>query len=91
MEGAADFIGGGRKVPERPSPSLADLERQVGNAEDIIGTIPKPSELRSEIEKIDKEIERETLQSEQIAKITTEKPSKEKTTFKKKISSIKKI
>jgi regulator of protease activity HflC (stomatin/prohibitin superfamily) len=91
MEGAADFIGGGRKVPERPSPSLADLERQVGNAEDIIGTIPKPAELRTEMEKIDKEIEREALQSEQIARITSEKPSKDKVTFKKKISSIKKI
>lgn len=91
LEGAADFIGGSRQVPERPSPSLADLERQVGKVEDIIGTIPKPSELRTEIEKIDKEMEIETIQSEQIAKITKEKPSKEKVTFKKKISTIKKF
>ena len=91
LEGAADFIGGGRKVPERPSPSLADLERQVGKAEDIIGTIPKPAELRIEMEKIDKEIERETAESEIIAKITSDKQTVKKSPIKKKISTVKKL
>ena len=91
LEGAAEFIGGGRQVPERPSPSLADLERQVGKVEDVIGTIPKPAELRQEMEKIDKEIEKETIKSEQIAQLTGERPSKDNVTFKRKISSIKKI
>jgi regulator of protease activity HflC (stomatin/prohibitin superfamily) len=89
LEGAADFIGTGRKVPERPAPSLADLEQQVGKAEDIIGTIPKPSELRTEMETIDKEIERETAQSEMIAKIATEKPAEKKTVVKKKTKDVK--
>ena len=87
LEGASDYIGVSRKVPERPAPSLADLERQVGKAEDIIGTIPKPAELRSQIKEIDKEIEQETIKSEEIAQITG-MPGMEK---KKKLSKIPKF
>ena len=71
MYGAADYFGASVKVPERPVPTLADLERQVGKTEDIIGTIPKPAELKSQIQAIDKEIEQDTLQSEKIANISS--------------------
>jgi len=74
LEGAADYIGVGRKVPERPAPSLADLERQVGKAEDVLGTIPKPDELRSQMRAIDKETEMDTIESERIAKIASKSP-----------------
>jgi regulator of protease activity HflC (stomatin/prohibitin superfamily) len=69
LEGAADYIGVGRKVPERPQPTLPDLEKQVGKAEDILGKIPKTAELRSEMEAIDKELAQETKKAEEIAQI----------------------
>ncbi len=74
LEGAAEFIGTTRKVPERPAPSLIDLERQVGKIDDVLGTIPKPDELRSQMRAIDREIEMETTQSEKIAKIASKSP-----------------
>ncbi len=73
LEGAADYIGYGRKVPERPTPELAELEKSIGKTEDILGRIPKAEEIRSEMEAIDKELAQETKQSEVIAKITEKK------------------
>ncbi len=73
LEGAAEYIGFGRKLPERPAPSLADLETQVGKTEDILGRIPKPTEIRKELEDIDKEIQLETRTTEEIAKIASKR------------------
>jgi regulator of protease activity HflC (stomatin/prohibitin superfamily) len=75
LEGAADYIGVSRKVPERPAPSLIDLERQVGKTEDILGTIPKAEELRSQMRTIDKETELDIVESEKIVKIASKSPS----------------
>jgi regulator of protease activity HflC (stomatin/prohibitin superfamily) len=73
LEGAAEYIGGGRTVPERPAPSLADLENDIGKTEDILGIIPNPSEIRSEINRIDQEMAMETKATEAIAKIAEKK------------------
>jgi regulator of protease activity HflC (stomatin/prohibitin superfamily) len=69
LEGAADYIGVSRKTPERPAPSVAELEKNVGKAVDVLGTIPNPAELKSQMEAIDKELQMETRQSEAIAKL----------------------
>jgi regulator of protease activity HflC (stomatin/prohibitin superfamily) len=73
LEGATEYIGGSRKVPERPAPSLSDLEKYIGKTDDILGIIPKPSEIKNELKEIDKEIAQETKISEEIAKITDKK------------------
>jgi regulator of protease activity HflC (stomatin/prohibitin superfamily) len=86
LEGAADFIGVSRKVPERPAPSLADLESQVGKIENILGRLPSPDEIRKDMLQIDKEIMQETKESEEIAKISSASKPK---ALKKKASSIK--
>jgi hypothetical protein len=46
----------------------------VGKAEEVLGTIPKPSELRSQMRAIDKETEMDTIESERIAKIASKSP-----------------
>jgi regulator of protease activity HflC (stomatin/prohibitin superfamily) len=73
LEGAADYIGVGRKVPERPAPTLVDLDKDIGKAEDILGRIPKTDELRREMDAIEKDLLKETKQSEEIAKIREKK------------------
>jgi regulator of protease activity HflC (stomatin/prohibitin superfamily) len=73
LEGAADYIGVGRKVPERPVPTLVDLDKDIGKAEDILGRIPKTDELRREMDAIEKDLLKETKQSEEIAKISEKK------------------
>jgi len=71
LEGAADYIGFGRKTPERPAPTLSNLEAQVGKPDDVLGTIPKAKELRSKMAAIEKELEVESRQTEKIARMTT--------------------
>lgn len=73
IEGASDYIGVGRKTPEVTPTSYEDLEKMLGKAEDILGEIPKPGEIRKQLETIEKELERETEQAEAIAHIATKK------------------
>ena len=50
-----------------------ELEKMVGKTEDILGEIPKPGEIRKQLETIEKELEREQTKSEEIAHIKPRK------------------
>jgi hypothetical protein len=69
VEGASDYIGVSRKTPESTPSNFADLEKMLGPAEDVLGGIPKPGEIRAQLESIEKELEKEATQSEEIAQI----------------------
>jgi regulator of protease activity HflC (stomatin/prohibitin superfamily) len=73
IEGASDYIGVSRKTPEATPTSYADLERMMGKAEDVLGEIPKPGEIKQKLETIEKELEMEAKQSEAIAHIQARK------------------
>ncbi|UCE75500.1 MAG: SPFH/Band 7/PHB domain protein [Methanomassiliicoccales archaeon] len=73
IEGASDYIGVSRKTPEVTATNYTDLERMVGKAEDVLGEIPKPREIREKVESIEKELEEETTRSEEIAHIKSRK------------------
>ncbi len=66
MEGAAEYLGVGRTVPERGLSSLDELEKKLGAMDDILGPIPKQSELTSEIRSIEDEIKAESAESEAV-------------------------
>lgn len=67
VEGVSEYLGVSRKVPDREAIRTEDLERIVGKAEDILGTIPKASELKEQLETIEQQMERETKETEEIA------------------------
>jgi regulator of protease activity HflC (stomatin/prohibitin superfamily) len=69
VEGASEYIGISRKTPESTPSNFEDLEKMLGPAEDVLGGIPKPGEIRAQLESIEKELEREATQSEEIAQI----------------------
>jgi regulator of protease activity HflC (stomatin/prohibitin superfamily) len=69
IEGASEYLGAGRKVPEREISKYEDIERIIGKSDDILGTIPKQSEYRGEIEEIEKEMKEEIQEAEKIANI----------------------
>jgi regulator of protease activity HflC (stomatin/prohibitin superfamily) len=71
IEGASDYIGVSRKTPESTPTNYQDLERMLGKAEDVLGEIPKPAEIRKQLETIEKEIEKEVIETEEIAHIHT--------------------
>jgi regulator of protease activity HflC (stomatin/prohibitin superfamily) len=59
MEGAADYLGTSRTVPERSINNLSELEQRIGSVDDVLGPIPKQAELLTEIRSIEEEIKAE--------------------------------
>ena len=56
VEGAADYLGVSRTVPDRNLNSLDDLEKRLGTMNDVLGPIPKQEELLTEVQSIEEEI-----------------------------------
>ncbi|MCI4316904.1 MAG: hypothetical protein L3J96_00055, partial [Thermoplasmata archaeon] len=63
VEGAAEYLGTSRTVPDRTLNTMADLEKAVGSIDDVLGPIPKQEELLTEIKSIEDEIKAETDES----------------------------
>jgi regulator of protease activity HflC (stomatin/prohibitin superfamily) len=63
MEGASEYLGTSRQVPDRSLNSLDDLESKIGKIDDILGPIPRQEELLTEIKSIEDEIKAETDES----------------------------
>jgi regulator of protease activity HflC (stomatin/prohibitin superfamily) len=61
LEQAAQYLGASETVPEIGK--AMDTEKLVGTAEDVLGKIPNPEELRRELEGIEKDLVRETQES----------------------------
>ncbi len=60
MEGASEYLGTSRSVPDRSLNTLDDLERRIGSMNDILGPIPKQEELMTDIKSIEEELKAET-------------------------------
>ena len=63
MEGASEYLGTSRQVPDRSLNALEDLEKRVGTMDDILGPIPRQEELLTEIKTIEDEIKAESDES----------------------------
>jgi len=67
MESASEYMGASRKVPEREISQYEDLENLLGKADDVLGPIPKYSELKAELKEIEKEMVAAVKETERIA------------------------
>ncbi|HEV8050292.1 MAG TPA: SPFH domain-containing protein [Thermoplasmata archaeon] len=63
MEGASEYLGTSRSVPDRSLNTLDELENRIGKIDDILGPIPRQDELLTEIKSIEDEIKAETDES----------------------------
>ena len=63
VEGAAEYLGTSRTVPDRTLNSMDDLEKKIGTMDDILGPIPRQEELMTEIKSIEEEIRAESVES----------------------------
>ena len=63
MEGASEYLGTSRTVPDRALNTMDDLEGRIGKVDDVLGPIPKQEELLTEIKSIEDEIKAETDES----------------------------
>jgi len=66
MEGASEYLGTSRQVPDRPLSSIEELESKVGSMNDILGPIPKQEELMTEIRTIEDEIKADSVEATSI-------------------------
>jgi regulator of protease activity HflC (stomatin/prohibitin superfamily) len=76
MEGASEYLGTSRQVPDRGLNTLDDLESRIGKMDDILGPIPKQEELLTEIKSIEDEIKAESDESTSMVNPYSSKSSK---------------
>jgi len=62
IEGASEYLGAGRKTPERSPMNYKDIEMMVGNAEKVLGPIPTIEEIHAGFDKIEALTGDKTLQ-----------------------------
>lgn len=56
VEGISDYVGTASKIPDRPISDMEDIEKAVGSADDILGPIPTPDEIKAETDKVDSQV-----------------------------------
>jgi regulator of protease activity HflC (stomatin/prohibitin superfamily) len=66
VEGAAEYLGTARTVPDRTLNNIDELEKRLGNVDDVLGPIPRQQELLDEIKSIEDEIKAESEESTQM-------------------------
>ncbi|MCI4367281.1 MAG: SPFH/Band 7/PHB domain protein, partial [Thermoplasmata archaeon] len=55
IEGASEYLGTSRTIPDRSLNNLDELEARIGKIDDVLGPIPKQEELIGEIKAIEAE------------------------------------
>jgi regulator of protease activity HflC (stomatin/prohibitin superfamily) len=80
IEGASEYLGVGRLTPQREITKPEDIERLVGKADDILGPIPTSEELHAELRQLEKTMEADRIEAEEIAKIAKLSQKAEKKT-----------
>lgn len=69
IEGASEYLGAGRKVPDRAPSNYAELERMIGKADEILGPIQSIDEIHASMDKL-QEIKLDTTEEKrEIEKI----------------------
>ena len=56
MEGAAEYVGASRTTPDKEIAQVADVEKVLGKADDILGPIPTAKEMAKEMQAIKQEV-----------------------------------
>jgi regulator of protease activity HflC (stomatin/prohibitin superfamily) len=70
VEGASEYLGMARQTPPRDASRIEDIERAVGRVDDILGPIPSPEELKTELRSLEEAMEKEKKEVESIAEAT---------------------
>ena len=66
VDSLSQYMGTGTSVPDREVADIADIEAAVGKADDVLGPIPSPAEIKSQLEEVDKKIDDEKKESESV-------------------------
>ena len=66
VDSLSQYMGTGTSIPDREVANIADIEAAVGKADDVLGPIPSPAEIKSQLEAVDKKIDDEKKESESV-------------------------
>ncbi|MBO4552267.1 MAG: paraslipin [Candidatus Methanomethylophilaceae archaeon] len=66
VEGLSQYMGTSAAIPDREVANVADIEAVVGKADDVLGPIPTPAEIKEQIEEVDQKIDSEKKESETV-------------------------
>ena len=66
VEGLSQYMGAGAAIPDREVANIADIEAAVGKADDVLGPIPSPEEIKAQIDEVDRKIDTEKKESETV-------------------------
>ena len=64
MDSVSQYVGTGTSIPDREVANMSDIEAAVGKADDILGPIPSPEEIRSQIKEADEAVKEEQKETE---------------------------
>jgi regulator of protease activity HflC (stomatin/prohibitin superfamily) len=70
VDGIAQYMGAAATVPERSIADLKDVEKNLGDPDEILGPIPKAQEIRSQMEDLDRLMDNELKETSDLAKNT---------------------
>ena len=73
MENVSEYLGGGNRTPERSISNREEIEKAVGKADDILGTIPTQEELRLDFKNIEEAVEKDKLEAAEALKESEKK------------------
>ncbi len=59
MDSVSQYVHSGTSIPDREVADIKDIETAVGKADDILGPIPSPDEIRSQIQELDESVKEE--------------------------------
>ena len=66
VDSLSQYMGTGTSIPDREVADIADIEAAVGKADDVLGPIPSPAEIKAQIDEVDKKIDDEKKDSESV-------------------------
>ena len=72
VDSLSQYMGTGTSIPDREVANIADIEAAVGKADDVLGPIPSPAEIKSQLEEVDKKIDDEKKESESVLESAAE-------------------
>ncbi|MDR2845740.1 MAG: SPFH/Band 7/PHB domain protein [Candidatus Methanoplasma sp.] len=73
IDGISQYMGTASGVPDRELTDLKDLEKLVGKADDILGPIPKDSEIKERLAKVDRLVDAEMEETADITNVVKQK------------------
>lgn len=68
VENVSEYMGSSNKIPDRPVSDIEDLEKAVGNPDDVLGPIPTPEQIQEETSGVDDEVKKDIEEVDSVLK-----------------------